>query len=1065
MAQTFNSMLANGGGRIEWAFFIHGLPWLVCSHADVITALSNPGAVAAQRTYRGWLCGNGSTTVNGEDTYFADDIPIIDSLDPAIGNQAIKFDEGKQLQGGSWSVNIFSEPQAPTYVHRSGTILGLEGLDVIPNSDYDSSICEARLSRDLEQGGSELFFKDDTGEKLEDKLAANFAAKVPTYIYIGTEVVAAYSVATDEGGGEFHCDITRGAWKTVQQRHQTEDYESNNAPVSDAPTLGIAGRPAVLYAIPMAADGTILDITAEPVRFREGPCMPSSSETQGLRKVSVGFKTKWLDHDIKANYAEAHLRGFLFSRQSGATDQSPHMVLREWSGAGFVSFDIWLCAAGETVFFETHQEACDAAHLLILAEATAQEYVMDYSKGPVVQDAVILSTEYPRMGGPLPEIMGWGAVKTTQLQDHRDNLLSPNPVWTTESGTLDGLYGSEILRLWLYDSADVTQGAFPLYIQYALAGRAKYFHQFGWNVDPAAEYEYPATPWRCWQPPKDTGDASYRLYLSLDDDATVFVNQSELTIGVQGNLVDDELMMGKFVVEATDGTDNYIDLENASPGYNLGVMVDGETTYPTVSTLNEEQGFFRWGTNIMHHPAAHGKDDPWVVRDRVAVAAGNPVDLLRGILGIGDYAPPPQYRIYHIPDIADDVTDTHSNWHEGWDWDKLTELVESSDATGSSANIAFNDSLNYADLYYGLLSFHGISEVYEFSDAIAGFRISYRRQGVVNQTAAALQGRVIDASVRVGNDAPVNVTANTWLYDRIDARFNYDDTDEKYKVTLTAEDHSGRALGASKTLKIKDRLTYFEELDDDTLEDLRQHFGAQLKRLTVAAPEQKVRCNILALSRLAVGREALVTDPSAKLPYTGELGLVKQPVLVTALDMYVSNGAAGVNATYRFAPNAVRGWAPSVYLDAAEISSAAKTVTIAMADALPADQNDFADPNGGLTDLQGFDCWRYNASTDTATLDSGCGCSNYAVQIFDADVTTYDQANPGRNHWTGTITVTTSDDAVLELSNADNFNDATDKIMIFDEYDNCETCQQDYLFLADSGGEVGAADKVGGKWI
>ena len=188
---------------------------------------------------------------------------------------------------------------------------------------------------------------------------------------------------------------------------------------------------------------------------------------------------------------------------------------------------------------------------------------------------------------------------------------------------------------------------------------------------------------------------------------------------------------------------------------------------------------------------------------------------------------------------------------------------------------------------------------------------------------------------------------------------------------------------------------------------------------------------------------------------------------MTKQKITVSKSRADVDITYRFSPRVVRGWSPSIFFDNAggsELSLTGTTLTITMNHSTPATQNDFADPNGGLTDLEYFDCYRYNVSTDTVELDTSCGCSDYAIQIFDADVTTSVQASPGRNHWTGTITVSAADAAVVTLDNADDIDDATDKIMIFNTYDNCEDCQQNYLFFADSNGELGAANDPGGRW-
>jgi hypothetical protein len=180
MAQDFINQMANGGGRIEWIFFIHGLPWSVCSHPDVLTALPVGSADADVRVYRRSMFGDDTVTVDATPTTPAYNIPIFDILDADIGAQTVKFEEGKQLTGGSWSVNIASESLGYSWSHRDGTIWGLEGLDAIPSDLADSSIAVARLSRDLEYDGSTLYFDRDTGNKLNEKITANFATDTPS---------------------------------------------------------------------------------------------------------------------------------------------------------------------------------------------------------------------------------------------------------------------------------------------------------------------------------------------------------------------------------------------------------------------------------------------------------------------------------------------------------------------------------------------------------------------------------------------------------------------------------------------------------------------------------------------------------------------------------------------------------------------------------------------------------------------------------------------------------------------------------------------------------------------
>jgi hypothetical protein len=1080
MAQTFYNILANGGGRVEFVFFIHGLPWAVSTHADVLTALPVDSINAQVRAYRKNMFGTGEVTIDANVTRSYNKIPIFDTLDANLGSQTVKFAEGKGLTGGNWSVNIAAEELGYSWNHRTGTIWGLEGLDVIPNDDADSSICVAQLATDLLASGGTLTYKNDIGGKLKTKIDAKIALDIPAYIWIGSEVVAAYAGSVDNGDGTFSVTVSRGHWKTKAKHAFTEDADSNNMLISDAPMGGIAGLPATLYAIPMDKDGTILDIADAdgPARFREGRTMPSSMAQDGKRKVSVHFVKKWLDHDVHVQNHTAHLGGFTLSRQSATSvsqDQAAHMYISEWTGAVRATREIWLCAAGDTVHFDTYTQLLLATQEELSgpvhSDATSNWFLMDAGNGPT--QVSCNGTNFPYLEGPLPRLLGWGGMTIDALGEHRLSMLDSKQEWNLAD------YCS--MRLAVVGDDDI-QGH-TLSHGYDHAGtfanpfRAEYIHQYAWEDDDCADIgawmEDENAKLQTLPIPLEDGDGTYRLYVAEEFDATDFANDAQITIGLPDR-VDDygETLLAKGGVLGT--ADNYIKAKGSSPGYNFSAD-DPDASHPAFSSQDELPGPWYRGFTLYHIPGLIQDNfkgqDPWPIRERVVIRSENPAKILRGLLGASTNveAVPDKYEATHIPGFWDDS----GNWKDGINWDQLEDLcAQAMESLGTYYEMSFDKKFNILRVYHELLKTHQLSETYEYNDTIKGWQIGFRRTGIVNITEAGNQGRVVDSSIRQAGNSPATLTADTWMFGRVNANMHWDDQQGKFLVQVPADDRSGRAMGggSESEYKIEDKLTHFENAeeiatDPDLLDAFAQYFGALLKRLARAWPVQKVKCTLGAVARLAVGRECLVTDSSAKHPYTGALGLSRQPALVTAITTSVADRRADCGVSYVFSPNAVRGWAPALYIDAAEIAIDAGLVyDITMAHSTPATQNDFADPNGGLTDLQYFDCWMYNVSTDTVEAKPWCSCGNYAVQMFDTDVTTYDQATPGRNHWTGTIAVSAADTAVLTLANNDDFNAGTDKIMLFDSYDNCEACQQDYLFFADSNSQLGASNIVGGRW-
>ena len=45
------------------------------------------------------------------------------------------------------------------------------------------------------------------------------------------------------------------------------------------------------------------------------------------------------------------------------------------------------------------------------------------------------------------------------------------------------------------------------------------------------------------------------------------------------------------------------------------------------------------------------------------------------------------------------------------------------------------------------------------------------------------------------------------------------------------------------------------------------------------------------------------------------------------------------------------------------------------------------------------------------------------------------------------------------------WDESDEHIIIFDTYDNCETCQQKWLFFADDNNTIGTGNASAGKWV
>ena len=232
-------------------------------------------------------------------------------------------------------------------------------------------------------------------------------------------------------------------------------------------------------------------------------------------------------------------------------------------------------------------------------------------------------------------------------------------------------------------------------------------------------------------------------------------------------------------------------------------------------------------------------------------------------------------------------------------------------------------------------------------------------------------------------------------------------------------------------------------------------------------------------SKLALGREALVTDTSIYNPFDKDTTLVDEPAFITKMGIDFRSKAK-VSLSYRLAGMSTRGIAPVFYVAPNKSVKGAGppyTITCDMATTL----NTFT-PASTRPDHMFFDCLEYNVSSGSPTADasyttSSCSCSAYKVMAHRTDSRTHTNdiaRNSGELEVTSVSVdsggVYTSEVVLTDTSAGHTHYTAWDVtkgyVVMWDFYDQCEDCQKDYwLFFADTANTLGAASDPGHRWV
>lgn len=1084
-AASFADDMIGGGGKYAAVFHIAGMPWAVTTSTELVSALSDPGAVSAAqknaRAYRRLLFGE--QYVGGSaDSYPSDHVQIIPSLDSNLGKQSISYDESKGLSGGGWSVRFGRDAHGATYTHfRSGAVAGTyDGLDVMPDPIYDASIKTGILAADWDgtgDGEATLTWENDTG--LLDLVVEDSAASKPTYVWSKNSCIG----LEDDEVGTFTADGYGGCLRTVREPIYLTQADTGATMFTSGPATSIVGMGAILYLVPMTDAGAIaglptagdlddLSLYTKPVIFREGPVKPNPTCNPKQWKIDCGFFQDNMNVDIPLELFSGELRGYLLHRTTAALSgvvQRPHLEIYEWNGAAMVSTDIWLCAVSSAVYFDSRQDIVDALNVELVDRTNSGGAgtivnAFEVSMGELEIDTPVDIIGHPTfVNGPLAWILAlgyantghyWDAVKadTPPFETYFQTAL---PSDTAGSGNSD-----DTGWLYVWDSSNGDAA----WWHYKIQGGMKYYYQWNWKDEDLTLLGWDTVTSK----PKDFGErelvkypmaydndsGEYRLKFKSDFDATMLAVGEYVTVGGYGTY---RQFRGKIDTVG----DNYVEITN-------DILLGGVRSLDVLTFSPHEKPL--WGEPLLYWPVLHDdhwfamfdEGDPHRCSQTVDMESDSLKEMFLGLLGDSTNGMdlPRRSRLHHMPNAWDDTYDMR----ELIDWDRLEQLAPPSIA-GMTFQLQLGAAQNVLKLFFNVLLNLGIRQTWGYSETKRAWVMSFEPIGEVNAAKALFSGRVLDNS-NLASTSPKGVYGNTWLYHTINAKFNYDG--DKPGVDMTVPNRTGRAMMSSgnKTLSIDDKIL---QIDPSMEEDYTDGLMEMLHSINSAQPSASSVGTATSLPLAVVGSDCLLTSTLVYDLFAGARGVTRRGALMTSVATEIDGktGRLALSLKFRLAPGA-KAIGPSLRLVAGNMVLADSTVTLSGLATDPAN-NDFQNPlnsPNGLTDLAYFGCIDYNPATDTRKLRS-CSCSSYAVIIVKENTTTWDIAGAGRNMFTGRLLGSATDTLTLaDISNgaaritidadAAQFDDTSTYIVYFCDWDDedIQECQKVYGWLGDEDGLI-----------
>jgi hypothetical protein len=1100
IGRSFQDLVKGGGHNYVGVYHVAGMDWAAVTDRRLQDAFDAYTAANVAK-YKRLLFGSVGTASDGETLYNASDhVQMLEILDQEFGTQSIKYGEKKGIDIGSWSVKISRDTAGYVYENGPQTGWGLPGLDWIIDVEQDATVSRGVLAANFD--GATLRWYNDEGLATR---VNGLASGERLLLYIGSRCVlvvgGVHSAVYDSTNAWWYINNTgsEGALDTPDQRvyASTEDVQERIR-IHDIPHFeSVVGLFGYLFLVPINDDGSIegFDNTSgnhdRPILFRYGQIATNPSGTPGDWKISHNGITKSMQATVPIKKFEAKLSGFQFSRELVippfvTTSHIPHIRCIEVSNNGGTvkQASIYLTTAGGYVRYETHAELLAAIRDALNASSTLDfSYSIDDSGTDIIAAAGAQNNQVI-VYGCAAFAAGIGYVNPLFFVPHIADAKSGytgHAMWP-ERAQLDGVLGQAIDELpgscpYFYLKTKEGIAANRKVIQWTVintagtltavknfeipgmrsASRCKYFlswdrnftydHLGGWQPTDKVPY---------WRVPED-GSSNKRIYLSPESNATDLESGYKITLGSSDNQTTDPIL-------PTINRSLVLSGSVAATPTDRGYFVPDTGGYGSPALFQPEVKIgntVRRGLPLYHAPLIQ-KEDPWKITDSVEVAGNEPSKLFRALLGdAGALLPvPSRMQVTTIPHVK--KSDPAYKFFRWEDWEELDNTGDSAYALSLKA-----DKFKILDAMSSFAFTHGKRMTYGYDETERTWVLGLTDIKSVSTAQVTASGRVIDSTDIIPME-PTDVIGQGWLYAGVEVEAQKE-LDSKIKVQANKTIGRTAHITESKILKIKDSVSLFPDESEgvpnlnllNTVKDYARLFA-------VPVTQHRVNCVTTALTSFVVGEGTSITwaalHDETEGRRTGETKVgevVDANISLNRITLLIRIG--------RQQP----GISSSLFVDNVNIDSVVSTtVSIGSGTALPTDpaNNDFANTNGGLTDLATFGCIDYDDITgELKQRDTTCG--PFRIWIFERDTDDLIDTGSTRNVWSGELRGTGTSNELLvadvqagtctiELDDATNFStveaSGSNFVVIFADRDdsNLCACQLNYGWYGDANGLV-----------
>jgi hypothetical protein len=351
---------------------------------------------------------------------------------------------------------------------------------------------------------------------------------------------------------------------------------------------------------------------------------------------------------------------------------------------------------------------------------------------------------------------------------------------------------------------------------------------------------------------------------------------------------------------------------------------------------------------------------------------------------------------------------------------------------------------NIFDLLKQEILFHGAVMVREFDYTDLMWKFRFRQIGSINVSAAKMSGLVLRGTKMLPG-VPDESNGLGEIYNSIEIK----------GLDISIPTTGAHAVGdtARRILKIKPSVTRLPGQGDRRykrwLYDLGMFFWRMLRVVSTPTVEQEKGTTVMQ-SLFPVGREVFVVDQTARVPYTHEIGLSMQPVLITGVSYDYRKNSGTIRYRVGNGNSALGyGYAPACYLESGNFSK-----SVGMWSGYPND-HEFTDDNQPK-DVYFFDCFDLSDPLNPV-LNTDCGCDDYKVWAIEVDTWNWTprefacsvQADTGRLILTGDTTDIDTD---------------KDYVVVYRAWDDIEACQRYWVTHADDSNTIGTDGIAAHRW-